>query len=627
VLGTLVVAGAVFALALNSGSYAITARGVLGVVVWWGLALALASGLLPLAPVPRAALVAGGFLAGLTLLSGLSIAWSDSAETAFTESTRVLLYLGVFALVALTATRTNLVRWIDGIGIGILAVAIVALVARLFPHLIEAASESSPYEGDPRASWPLDYWNGLAVFVALGIAPLLRAALAARHAVMRAGAVAALPLLASTIYLTSSRGGAVTAVVVGVAYVALSRERGRALVAAIVGGAGSVAALVVLAARSALIDDPLGDPVAIGQGHSAAVILAAICLATGLAYLLANRYPIRLPRLSRRVAAVLGALAVAALAVAVVAGNPGERFAEFKTPPDETTDFSSHLASGSGSGRWQFWSAAFDQFEAHPVLGDGAGSFPAWWLEHGELRYFTRNAHSLYLQTLGELGLVGLVLLLGALATAAVATTRRLRGPPEGREELAAVAALAVGFVVGAALDWIWQIPAIALLGIAALALLTGAATTGAGARPRIRWPWRVAILVVGAAAVVSAAIPLLTRTEIERSQAQAARYDIPGALARADDARDIQPWAASPYLQLALVHEASGDPFAAEAALDDAIERDPSDWRLWLVAARVAHRRGDEAATLANLRRATRLNPRSPLIAGFRRSLGRTAR
>ena len=73
-----------------------------------------------------------------------------------------------------------------------------------------------------------------------------------------------------------------------------------------------------------------------------------------------------------------------------------------------------------------------------------------------------------------------------------------------------------------------------------------------------------------------------------------------------------IQPWAASPHLQLALVREEQGELAAARRHLGDAIERDPRDWRLRLVAARLATKAGDIAAATAQLREARRLSPRS---------------
>src|SRR5207237_6414613 len=115
--------------------------------------------------------------------------------------------------------------------------------------------------------------------------------------------------------------------------------------------------------------------------------------------------------------------------------------------------------SGNGTGRWQFWSAALDEWEHHPLVGRGAGSFETWWAQHGSITYFIRNAHSLYLETLGDTGLVGFLLLCGALFTGlAVAARRSLRAPPGMRSVLAGLTGTYVGFLVGAGVDWLWQL-------------------------------------------------------------------------------------------------------------------------------------------------------------------------
>ena len=79
-----------------------------------------------------------------------------------------------------------------------------------------------------RLSFPLGYWNGLGVFVALGIPLLLRAALVGRDARVRAIALAPIPVLAAVIYLTSSRGGVGTALLGAVVFLALTERRWRA---------------------------------------------------------------------------------------------------------------------------------------------------------------------------------------------------------------------------------------------------------------------------------------------------------------------------------------------------------------------------------------------------------------
>jgi len=65
----------------------------------------------------------------------------------------------------------------------------------------------------------------------------------------------------------------------------------------------------------------------------------------------------------------------------------------------------------------------------------------------------------------------------------------------------------------------------------------------------------------------------------------------------------------------LALVEERRGDLKASRRWIERAIERDSVDWRLWLVAARLATKAGDVPSARTSLLRAESLNPRSPLF------------
>jgi Tfp pilus assembly protein PilF len=89
---------------------------------------------------------------------------------------------------------------------------------------------------------------------------------------------------------------------------------------------------------------------------------------------------------------------------------------------------------------------------------------------------------------------------------------------------------------------------------------------------------------------------------------------------AAADDpcavARSLQPWASSPYLQLALLAEQEGDLGPARRWIAGALERDPSDWRLWLVSARIETKTGSVTRARGDLAQARLRNPRSPLFA-----------
>jgi Flp pilus assembly protein TadD len=111
-----------------------------------------------------------------------------------------------------------------------------------------------------------------------------------------------------------------------------------------------------------------------------------------------------------------------------------------------------------------------------------------------------------------------------------------------------------------------------------------------------------------------------LASEEVSASRSAAARGDLGQALERAQSAEAIQPWATSPHLQLALVREEAGQLVQARSEIEAAIVRDQTDWRLRLVAARLAAKAGDAVAARAALARARELNPRSRLL---RRELG----
>jgi tetratricopeptide (TPR) repeat protein len=298
------------------------------------------------------------------------------------------------------------------------------------------------------------------------------------------------------------------------------------------------------------------------------------------------------------------------------------RFEAFKRLPPGLTQrhqdlVSAHLLSGGGSGRWQFWAAAFDEWRSAPLLGRGAGSYEAWWARHGSFPYFVRNAHSLYLEVLGELGVLGLGLLLAAFAAGLVAAVRRLRDDGDDRMTVAAGAACLVAFAAGAAIDWVWQIPVVAIVGIGCLGLLAGG--TGAGRTAEIGGRGRAAVAAVAVALALAEAVPLLATVELHASQRAFRRGDLASARSDAETARRLQPWSASPYVQLALVDEDAADYAAARRHIAQAIRRSDEDWRLWLVSARLATRAGAIPAALASLDRARELNPRSPLFASSR--------
>jgi hypothetical protein len=624
---TATIAALIFLTAYDKGSFGLSARATTAIAAVWALLLALGLGVWPRARVPRAAFVVAGLLGAFAMWSFLSIFWAESAENAFTEFNRVTLYLAIYLIAVCAGTRATLERWANGIAIGVTAIAVVALVSRLFPSTFSLQGFLMFLPGAlPRLSFPVGYWNGLAMFVAFACPLWLGVATKARTWWQQAAAVAPFPALAAVIYLTSSRGGVAVAVVGSAVYLATTGKRWAALGAFAAAAAGSAAAVAVVLPRHALVDGPVRSHEAAGQGHTAFFLILALCLATG-AFFAGGRRLLRGVTPSPWLGWAVLALLVAGLLAAVTLSNPGRRFENFKQFPGVTgqpnTSVGSHLLSGSGSGRWQFWTAALHEWESAPLVGRGAGSYQAWWAKHAPFSYFVRNAHSLYFEVLGELGLVGLLLLVGALAYGGVGATRNvLRRTGEERVVAASLVGGVAGFYLGAGLEWIWQIPAVAGVGVICLGLLTGPAGASVAlesARSRSRRLPRFALglgaLALGWFVLCAQAVPWLVDLQLKASAAASERGDGRASLRHALDARRIQPWAASPYLQLALVEEQRGDLKASRKWIDSAIDRDSIDWRLWLVAARLATKAGDMPAARTNLLRAESLNPRSPLF------------
>ena len=149
--------------------------------------------------------------------------------------------------------------------------------------------------------------------------------------------------------------------------------------------------------------------------------------------------------------------------------------------------------------RVDYWSVAWTQWEENAWLGAGAGSFAQYW-QREDAPVAVRDAHSLYLETLAELGPAGLMLLLGALASPIVAALNARSHPLSGIGASAYTA-----YLVHAGLDWDWEMPAVTLAG-----LLCGVALLAACRQrrdeitigPRGRRAFAVAALAIAGLAV-----------------------------------------------------------------------------------------------------------------------------
>ena len=254
------------------------------------------------------------------------------------------------------------------------------------------------------------------------------------------------------------------------------------------------------------------------------------------------------------------------------------------------------LLSAGGHQREEYWSVALGAAGEHPVAGAGAGTFWQLWLQEREEPFSARDAHGLYVETLGELGVVGLVLVAAAL----VAPLAVRRGRP-----------LLVGaygaFLVHAGIDWDWELAGVAAVGVVlGCALLLDGRGDRTGRRPVAAWAAGAAVLFVAACVTLVGAVALDAAREALRDGRAA------DAASTAERAADVQPWAAEPWLVLAEARRALGEGGAAREAALEGLERDASDWRLWDALAQSSRGAERERA----LARARSLNPLGPFAA-----------
>jgi O-antigen ligase len=617
-------------LSFENGGYGSTAGGQAGIAVWWLILLAVGTGLWRLAQLPRSVLLISVLLGLLAVVSLASAAWSKTGDAPLREFDRVSLYLGVLLVSACVAKRGTPQLFVGALAGAISVVSVFALVSRLFPNAFSDRGLQLALPGAAaRLSFPIGYWNGLGILLALVVPLLISVATSPRRPLVSALALLPLPVIAVDMYLTSSRGGIGSLLIALAVYLVLIPRRLASVVVLALAGIASVLAVSVLRSRSELINGPFNTPQAAHDGRVASFLIVGIALGLWLVVGVLGNYAQRDWVRGRVVGKVLVGALFTAGAVVTLAAHPISLFNRFRAFPGTDNgggQIGAHLASGNGSGRWQLWQSAVSEWRTAPFAGRGVGSFESWWAQHSPFSMFVRDAHSLYLQTLAELGLVGFVPLVLALVTAIVAGAMLvIRAEAAERTEMGALLATFVAFCAGAAVDWVWQLAVIPVVAFAALGVLLGMGPRSyAAVRPaRVPGPRRAprfAVLAVGLLAgwfiVCAQAMPLMADSQIARSADAVSRGDSVAALRYARYAQAIDPWSTQPLLERALVFEGSRQLASAKAAIQAAIRRDPADWRLWLVAARVATERGEAVQGAQYLLHAAELNPKSSLFA-----------
>ena len=208
------------------------------------------------------------------------------------------------------------------------------------------------------------------------------------------------------------------------------------------------------------------------------------------------------------------------------------------------------------------------------------------------------------------------MLIVGFLGWVFWSGARRYRAAAAGRrDQLAAVLAGCLAFVLTAAFDWVWEVAVVPIA-----FLLLASVLVSAGERRRegaLPWRTRAVAVVVSIAAMVAIAIPLAAASSLQQSQAAVRSGNYPKALEEARSGQLVEPFAAAYPLQEALVLEQLGRLASAESKALLATRREPRDWRSWVVLSRLQAERGRAQASLTSYRRARELNPNSLLFRG----------
>ncbi len=612
-------------LALAGGGFDLGARHVAGLAVWLVVAGMLALGAAARTTIGRPFYWAVGLIGGLALLSAISSLWSGSIELSVIEGDRVLVYLGLFLaafLIAQTDQRRQ--RFAEGLAISLVLVALLGLASRLLPHVLTVGESLG---SGPRLRYPLGYWNANGVTFGIAAALLLWMSRRSLTAALRWGAAATLPAVLLALYFTYSRGGLLALLIACGCVLALSHDRLWLLATLAIGALAAVPAVLAVQARHSLAEN-VANQAAVEQGVTVLLLLlAGIALATllfaGLRRLEARGGGLtgRAVELSRNPTALRSmALAGAVLAIGVAVAVGGRAWHQFSSSDIQfPTNPEQHFGQLSGAGRHDFFRVAIDAFREKPLLGHGAGTYQFSWDQLRSIPVVVHDAHSLYLEAFAELGIVGgltVLGLVGLLLWTGFAAWRAAEGPQ--RELHAALLAAALAFAVAAAIDWFWEIAALgAIFFLASGVLVAARCAQLVRARHGVEEPAeqrRFGLAVGGLAVAWITALaligPLLVDHEIKSSQAAAARGDIAGAVEHAKTARSIEPWAASPYVQLGLLAQFQGEYETATGRLSQAIHREDRNWLLYYLRAKVEHQAGNDEAAAADRRRAEQLNP-----------------
>lgn len=548
--------------------------------------------------------------AGVLVWTLLSNSWTFSATRTTLEGQRAAVYVAGLAALLLVGRRASYRALLVGVWAATVLVCTYSLLTRLFPDRLGLIDPIAGY----RLSEPVGYWNALGLFAAMGALLALGFTAGGRRAAFRVLAGVSLLVLLPTIYFTFSRGAWIAFGVGLAATIALDPRRLEVLATLLLLLPATGLALVIAYRSPALsaVHPSLAD--ASAAGHRLAVWVAALAVVNAVAVIFLIAVQRRVhpsPSARKAFAATLALLAAAALAAVFLHfGSPvsiaRSAWGAFSAPPPTgTVSLNARLFNLSGTGRLPQWRVAVREFDRQPWLGSGAGTYELFWLSYRPYVGQIRDAHNLYLETLAELGIVGLALLVLALAPPLLAAVR-----VRNRALVPSAFGAYVAYLVHVIVDWDWELPAVTLTALACAAAILVAAR-GAHSTFVLSLRIRVSALALALALGAFVVVGLVANTATSSASNAANAGDWGRVETKTQTARRWAPWSATPLLLQAEAQLAAHRLAAARRDFRRAVAKDPHDWTLWFGLAQVS----DGRAARRALAQARKLNPRSPEI------------
>ncbi len=520
----------------------------------------------------------------------------------------------------------------------IVAVAVYAYLGKVLPDVVADAHVYA------RLASPVGYWNVLALMMVMGIVIVLAVAGdRAVHPIWRAAAAAGGVVLAFTFFFALSRGGWVVLLIALLLYFAFTSTRLASFATLVAVAVPVVVVLLKVRHLGTLFSATNDDALRTLQGHALLrYSLAALLVAGGVQAAIALVQ--RAMPWSRRLRVAAGVALICVIVLGVGGGT--WRFVEARGGLAYLHSRVTALASDSGqggstnnvvrleslnTGRPPLWREALDQSAHNRLLGTGAGTFV---FTHYRFRLtggVVRHAHSEWFNVLSELGVVGLVLFVAAMAllvAAAVGNPFADRGDPM-HPALVALQAGIAAFVVHISWDWDWDMAAAGVMFFFLVAVCSSYLTTRKADQRRLalaheettsktpprrhssQWPLRAVAATALVILALSWLLPYLSARAENAAVNSAGNGDATLALAQTRHAANLDPLAVDPLITESLVLQQLGENRAALQVLNNAARLQPNNYEVYYgegVLLLTAY--GRKQAAIAAFKHALALNP-----------------